>query len=92
VIGALAWITVVGLQVGKWVHTIGGVLMLATFAMIIALPWINVANGTLAEFHPLQFATPVVSLLSLNLLGKMGSGRSPDSSTSPFMRARAAIR
>ena len=74
VIGALVWITMVGLRVGKWVHTVGGILMLAVFAMIIALPWLNVANGALAEFHPLQTATPVVSLLSLNLLGKMGFG------------------
>jgi amino acid transporter len=73
-IGALVAITVVGLQVGKWVHTIGGLLMLAMFAMIIVLPWLNLANGTLAEFHPLRTATPVVSLLSLNLLGKMGFG------------------
>ena len=74
VIGALVWITVVGLRVGKWVHTVGGVLMLGIFAMIIALPWLNVANGTLAAYHPFQTATPVVSLLSLNLLGKMGFG------------------
>jgi amino acid transporter len=74
VIGALVWITIAGLRVGKWVHTVGGVLMLAIFAMIIALPWINVANGTLAEFHPLRTATPVISLLSLNLMGKMGFG------------------
>ena len=44
VVGALMWITIVGLKVGKWVHTVGGVLMLATFAMIIALPWLNVAQ------------------------------------------------
>jgi amino acid transporter len=74
VIGALIWITVIGLRVGKWVHTVGGVLMLTVFAMIIAVPWLNVAHGTLAEFHPLQTATPVISLLSLNLLGKMGFG------------------
>lgn len=74
VIVALVWITVVGLRVGKWVHTVGGVLTLAVFAMIIALPWLNVASGTLAEFHPLRSATPVISLLSLNLLGKMGFG------------------
>ena len=49
VVGALVWITIVGLRVGKWVHTAGGVLMLAIFAMIIALPWLNVAHGTLAE-------------------------------------------
>jgi glutamate:GABA antiporter len=42
--------------------------------MIIALPWLNVATGTLASFHPLQTTTPVISLLSLNLLGKMGFG------------------
>ena len=74
VVGALVWITIVGLRVGKWVHTAGAILMLATFAMIIALPWLNVANGTLAAFHPLQTATPVISLMSLNLLGKMGFG------------------
>jgi amino acid transporter len=74
VVGALVAITIVGLQVGKWVHNAGGILMLATFAMIIALPWLNVATGTLASFHPLQTTTPVISLLSLNLLGKMGFG------------------
>ena len=74
VVGALVAITIVGLRAGKWVHTGGGILMLATFAMIIALPWLNVASGTLESYHPLQTATPVVSLLSLNLLGKMGFG------------------
>ena len=74
VVAALVWISILGLRVGKWVHSVGGVLMLAIFAMIIALPWLSVANGTLAEFHPLRTATPVISLLSLNLLGKMGFG------------------
>jgi amino acid transporter len=74
IIAALVWITIMGLQVGKWVHTAGAVLMLAIFAMIIALPWVNVASGTLAEFHPLAATAPTISLLSLNLLGKMGFG------------------
>src|SRR5687767_12448431 len=74
VTGALVWITIAGLRVGKWVHTAGGLLMLAVFAMIIVVPWLNVANGTLAAFHPLATATPVISLFSLNLLGKMGFG------------------
>ena len=73
-IGALVWITIVGLRVGKWVHMVGGILMLAIFAMIIALPWIHVANGMLTEFHPLAATAPVATLLSLNLLGKMGFG------------------
>jgi amino acid transporter len=74
VVAALMSITIAGLRAGKWVHTAGGVLMLATFAMVIALPWLNVARGTLAAYHPLATATPVISLMSLNLLGKMGFG------------------
>lgn len=73
-IGGLMVITALGLGVGKWVHKAGGVLMLATFAMLIALPWLNVSHHTLPAFHPLNTAMPLISLMSLNLLGKMGFG------------------
>ena len=43
-------VTIRGLSMGKWVHKIGGILMLTTFAMLIALPWLNVAHGTLPAF------------------------------------------
>src|SRR5215203_362096 len=52
VVAGLMWITVAGLRAGKWVHAAGGVLMLAIFATVIALPWVNVAHGTLPQFHP----------------------------------------
>src|SRR5205814_10294316 len=73
-IGALIAVTVRGLGVGKWVHKAGGALMLVTFGALLLLPWLNVANGTLPSFHPLATEAPVVSLMSLNLLGKMGFG------------------
>ena len=66
--------TVKGLNLGKWVHKAGGVLMLTTFAMLLLLPWLNLAHGTLAEFHPLATAVPVVSIFSLNIAAKMGFG------------------
>ena len=44
-LAALVVVTVIGLSVGKWVHKAGGVLMLATFAMLLALPWLNLAHG-----------------------------------------------
>ena len=67
-------ITARGLSIGKWVHKAGGVLMLATFSALLLLPWLNLAEGTLAEYHPLTTAMPVLSVMSLNLLGKMGFG------------------
>ena len=48
--------------------------MLATFAMLVVLPWLNVAHGTLREFHPLATAAPVMSIFSLNIAAKMGFG------------------
>jgi amino acid transporter len=74
IIGALIVITVVGLGVGKWVHKAGGVLMLAIFGTILILPLLNLANGSLKEYHPFQTELPIISLMTLNLLGKMGFG------------------
>ena len=71
---ALVVITIRGLSVGKWVHKIGGILMLTTFTMLIILPWLNVAHGTLPAFHPLTMTVPVMSIMSLNIAAKMGFG------------------
>jgi amino acid transporter len=74
IIGALMAITVIGLGVGKWVHKVGGLFMLLLFGALIALPLINLANGTISEYHPLTTEMPVLSLMTLNLLGKMAFG------------------
>jgi amino acid transporter len=71
---ALSLLAIRGLSLGKWVHKSGGVLMVVTFAALLLLPWLNLATGTLTEFHPLATAVPVISVMSLNLLGKMGFG------------------
>ena len=71
---ALVLVTIRGLSIGKWVHKIGGILMLTTFAMLIALPWLNVAHGTLPAFDPFATTMPVMSIMSLNIAAKMGFG------------------
>src|SRR5882724_3325994 len=77
-IGMLVIITTVGLGVGKWVHKVGGILMLITFGAIIILPLLNKVHGSLEEYHPLTTEMPVMSgavgLLTFNILGKMGFG------------------
>lgn len=64
----------VGLAVGKWVHNVGGVFMLAIFAILIALPFIGLATGHLHAFHPFRTRLPKLSLFNLNILGKLGFG------------------
>ena len=73
-VAGLVLLAIRGFSVGKWVHKAGGALMIGTFAMLLIAPWLNAANGTIPAYHPLATAAPVVSLLSVNLLGKMGFG------------------
>src|ERR1700674_283807 len=73
-IGALMLLTIIGLRAGKWGHKAGGALMIGTFAAIVALPWLHQARGQLAAYHPLHTEIPVLSLMTLNLFGKMGFG------------------
>jgi glutamate:GABA antiporter len=74
IVTTLVTLTIRGLSVGKWVHKAGGVLMLTTFAMLIVLPWLNVAHGSLPAFQPLAMTMPLMTIFSLNIAAKMGFG------------------
>src|SRR5499433_3536794 len=66
--------TIFGLGVGKWIHNAGGLVMIAMFVTLIALPVISLARGEHLDYNPFPLAMPTVSLFSLNILGKMGFG------------------
>ena len=74
VVGLLVLVSTIGLGVGKWVSNVGGMIMLTIFTVLIALPFIGVLRGTIPHYTPLATAVPVVSLFSLNILGKLGFG------------------
>ncbi|MBL0170520.1 MAG: APC family permease [Gemmatimonadaceae bacterium] len=64
----------IGLSVGKWVHNFGGMLMLIVFGVVILLPILGLLTGTLTAYNPFRTSMPELSLLNLNILGKMGFG------------------
>ncbi len=64
----------IGLSVGKWVHNTGGIIMLIIFGVIILLPLLGLLTGNLQEYHPFRTSLPALTLLNLNILGKMGFG------------------
>jgi len=74
VIGALALTCAVGLRVGRWVHDAGGAVGIGTYAVLILLPLVGLLAGAHIDWHPLRTRAPHVTLLSLNVLGKMGFG------------------
>jgi amino acid transporter len=73
-IGGLIVVSVLGLGVGKWVHNVGAILLMAAFALLIVLPLINIARGTLRTYHPLAITAPALTLLNVNIFGKLAVG------------------
>src|SRR5437588_2413159 len=71
----LGWTAVRGLALGKWVHNVGGLVMLLVYGALIALPFIGLARGELKQYHPLQIAAPTVSMFyCLNIFTKLSIG------------------
>jgi amino acid transporter len=71
---ALAWR---GLSVGKWVNNFGGfsIIFLFLAMIVVALPrWFPATSGIAPSTVPVAFTLPAFSLMTLNLLGKMGFG------------------
>lgn len=73
-LGAMVVSSILGLRVSKWIHNGGGVLLVLAFGLLVVLPVIGVARGTLREYHPLVMTAPALTLLSLNIFGKLAVG------------------
>src|SRR5881394_824172 len=73
-IALLAGLAFVGLSLTKWVHNAGGIFMITIFAVLILLPYLGLATGHLASYHPFRTEMPALSLFNLNVLGKMCVG------------------
>jgi amino acid transporter len=74
VLMAVAWR---GLAVGKWVNNFGGysIVFLFLAMIVVALPrWLHGLSGIAPATPPIALTFPAFSLLTLNLLGKMGFG------------------
>ncbi len=74
IIALLTWLSTIGLSAGKWLHGAGGLTMVIVLAAMIALPVYYWARGEHAVTQPFALAMPAVSLLNVNILGKLGFG------------------
>jgi amino acid transporter len=60
-----------GLELGKWIHNIGGVAMLIVFAGLIVLPICGVTRHGMPGYTPVSVALPPLTLRTLALFGQM---------------------
>jgi amino acid transporter len=74
IIAGLMLVALVGLRIGKWVFNAGCVLTILTVGILAALPFYRHAQGTLAEYHPLEIALPPFTLFTFSVFSKMTFG------------------
>jgi amino acid transporter len=74
IIGGLAWLSVVGLGAGKWLHGGAGLMMVIIVGAMIALPIVPWLHGVKPQSTPFALTMPALTVLNLNILGKLGFG------------------
>jgi len=63
-----------GLAFGKWIHNTGGVVHLATFAILILLPLIALSRTTGVQYHPFAMQFPTFNEYNINVASKLALG------------------
>ncbi len=71
---AIALVAVRGLEIGKWLHNIGSILMLLAFAILLGLPIWALARGSITKYEPIPWSTPPVNWFGVAIFGQMCVG------------------
>src|ERR1044071_7949803 len=59
-----------GLALGKWVHNVGGVVHMITFAALILLPLFELSRALGRPYHPFAIQFPTFSEYNVNVASK----------------------
>jgi amino acid transporter len=73
VMGGMALVAVRGLSLAKWIHNLGGVVLILMIVSMLAFAVPRWIHGTAAT-APAAFVFPALTLLNLNIAAKMGFG------------------
>lgn len=63
-----------GLALGKWIQNAGGVMLLITVTALILLPFLSLARGSIAEYHPFAVSVPAMTSANINVASKLALG------------------
>src|SRR3984957_14277457 len=71
VVLAITAAAVRGLELGKWIHNIGGISILAVYCTLIILPFWAMARHQPIHYEPLPLQLPRLNMISLALFSQM---------------------
>ncbi len=74
VMAAITLVAIRGLNLGKWLHNTGSVMILLAYAILLALPIWALWRGSLHHFEAIPWQWPKLDLFSLAVFGQMSVG------------------
>lgn len=74
VMTAVALVAIRGLDIGKWLHNIGSILILVAYAILLALPVWALARGRIAHYEPVPWRMPKLDWFGVAIFGQMTVG------------------
>jgi amino acid transporter len=74
VMAGITWVAVRGLDIGKWLHNAGSVMILAAYAILLGLPFWALARGSISKFEAIPWQLPKMDWFSLAVFGQMTVG------------------
>ena len=75
--GVMAGITLVairGLDIGKWLHNVGSIGVMAAYVILLGLPLWALLRGTITHYEPIPWQLPPLSWFGLAIFGQMTVG------------------
>jgi amino acid transporter len=74
VVVAITMVAIHGLDIGKWLHNAGSIMILLAYAILLPLPLWALWRGTLHTYEPIPFELPKLNWFSLAVFGQMTVG------------------
>jgi amino acid transporter len=71
---AIALVAIHGLDIGKWLHNVGSLLILLAYAILLGLPIWALARGAIPKYEPIPWQTPAVDWFGVAIFGQMCVG------------------
>jgi glutamate:GABA antiporter len=74
VVAAITLVAIHGLDLGKWLHNIGSIMILLAYAILLPLPLWGLLRGSIAHYDPVPLVWPKLDWVSLAIFGQMMVG------------------
>jgi glutamate:GABA antiporter len=74
VMAGITYVAIRGLNIGKWLHNAGSVLIILAYAILLPLPLWAIFHGGLQHYEPIPLALPKFDWFSLAVFGQMTVG------------------